>query len=354
MNIMISAYLDNNIGDDLMLKLLAGRFPQHQFFLYTDKSVLANTFRDQDNIIIRRSRDLESDMGKADAYLSIGGSIFQVVNRRQKIWRLKRIRRLARFKRRKIKIATLGSNFGPYADQWGIRLTRWELRKNDLVTVRDREALALLEGSKGIKQYFMADDIVYNLPADLLRNPKERTGLGISCYRSIRPGENNYQNYQALAGLADRYVQKTGKRVFLFSFDSEGENDLAAAHHILNLSREKDMIEIIPYLGDDTYFLDRFSACERLIAIRFHSAILADICQIPFLPVAYSNKMINLMEDRGFRGLSLKLEELTPALDLDMLAQELRDGGRLFDHFIGDQHTAALHFDKLEELLEGS
>ncbi|HZK42167.1 MAG TPA: polysaccharide pyruvyl transferase family protein, partial [Clostridia bacterium] len=218
----------------------------------------------------------------------------------------------------------------------------------------DREALTLLEGSKGIKNYFMADDIVYNLPADLLRNPKERTGLGISCYRSIRPGEINYQNYQALAALADRYVQETGKKVFLFSFDSEGENDLAAAHHILNLSREKDMIEIIPYLGDDAYFLDRFSRCERLIAIRFHSAILADICQIPFLPVAYSNKMFNLMEDRGFQGLSLKLSELTLALDLDMLTQAIIDGGQLFDRFIGDQHTAALHFNQLEALLEGS
>lgn len=351
MNIMISAYLDNNIGDDLMLKLLAARFPQHRFLLYTDKSVVANTFKDTTNIDIRKNRDWEADLDKADAYLSIGGSIFQVVNRSQKLWRIKRIRRLAKVKRHHKKIATLGSNFGPYSDKWGARLTEWELRKNDLVTVRDREALAFLDTFKGVKNYHLADDIVYNLPVDGLLKGASRSGLGISVYRSTRPGEINYQNYQALAGLADAYIRKTRKKVMLFPFDSERENDLAAAHHILDLAQEKNGIEIVPYLGDDAYFLDRFSSCDVMVAIRFHSAILADICQLAFLPVIYSNKMENFLKDRDYQGISIKLEDLTKDLDLDWLADEMIGASRLFNNFTGDRHKAALHFDQLEDLL---
>ncbi len=29
---MIEAYLDNNLGDDLMIKLLVKKFPEHKFF----------------------------------------------------------------------------------------------------------------------------------------------------------------------------------------------------------------------------------------------------------------------------------------------------------------------------------
>lgn len=353
MDIMVSAYLDNNIGDDLMLKLLANRFPQHQFLLYTDKSTIANTFTDIANIQIRKSTDWVKDIDRAKAHISVGGSIFQVVSRRQKIWRMKRIYRLSKLKRRKMKLATLGSNFGPYSDRWGPKLTEWELRKNDLVTVRDKEALAYLDTFKRMKKYLLADDIVYNLDPRLLNLPsEERRGLGISAYRSIRKGETNYQNFQALAALADAYIEKTGKRVSLFAFDSEKENDLVACHYIRDMAVHKGQIDIVPYMGNDRVFLKSFSSCECLVAIRFHSAILADIFQIPFLPVIYSNKMENLLKDRAFEGLSIKLSDLTKDLDMASLAEDLIRGDRLFRDFMGDSHQARLHFDCLEALLE--
>lgn len=350
MDIMVSAYLDNNIGDDLMITLMARRFPEHRFLLYSDSSVVRHTYRGIPNAVIRKPSDWDQDVKTAGAHVTIGGSLFQVTTRSQMIWRMKRIRRLARLRRRKLRIATIGSNFGPYSGKAGVKLTEWELRKNDLVTVRDREALGFLEGFRRVRNFHMADDIVYNL--DWQDKIPDRQGLGISVYRSVRGGESNFQNYAALARVADRYIQTTGKPVRLLAFDSERENDLSAAHHIVNLAKEKDKLQIVPYLGDQDRFLREFSACEQMIAIRFHSAILADALKIPFLPVAYSNKMFNLMEDRQYEGRILALSDLDESLDEAGMVKQLLDPGALFSSFLEGRGNASDHFDRLEELLD--
>ncbi|WP_339060920.1 polysaccharide pyruvyl transferase family protein [Tepidibacillus marianensis] len=180
----------------------------------------------------------------------------------------------------------------------------------------------------------------------------EQFGLGISVYRSLNPNENNYENYKALAKIADNYITKTNKTVKLFAFDSEHENDIVAAHHIFNLAKMKENIEIIPYIGDEESFLTNFKECERMIAIRFHSAILSDIYKIPFLPIAYSNKMQNLMNDRNFTGELIKLEELTPEILIDEIVDKIISGEGLCKNFTTNQGSSNIHFKELEKLLK--
>ncbi|NLC39851.1 MAG: hypothetical protein GX763_02915, partial [Clostridiaceae bacterium] len=115
----------------------------------------------------------------------------------------------------------------------------------------------------------------------------------------------------------------------------------------------KDNIEIIPYLGDETYFLEQYQACERMIAIRFHAAVLADIFEIPFLPVSYSNKMSNFLVDRAYEGPAFALRELCLTHDLDGLVDTIIKGEVLFSTFTGEQHNAALHFAELEKIFKG-
>lgn len=353
MDIMVDAYLDNNLGDDLMISLLVNRFPDERFFLYTDKSVVAHTFEAFENIVIRKPGDWKEDMKRASAYVSIGGSRFQVFNWNQRIWRLRRIAKLRKLRRHGVKIATIGANLGPYSDAWGARLTKWELQKNDLITVRDQEAMTYLRSFRGVKNFHYAEDIVYNLDRGAEDPSGVRSGLGISAYRSIRPHEVNDGNYEFLARLADDYIQKTGKRVYLFAFDTEAENDLAAAHHIYQRAREKEGIVIVPYLGGQAAFLEAFARCDRMIAIRFHSAVLADLYQIPFLPVIYSNKMRNFLDDRHYEGPALSLGAMTLDLDPGLWTDTLIQGSKLFNQFKADRLSAALHFDQLEKMFRG-
>jgi len=114
-------------------------------------------------------------------------------------------------------------------------------------------------------------------------------------------------------------LKKTENNVYLFAFNFENENDLSAAHHVKNLSRRKDKIVIIPFLGNVEEFLSSIQKCETMIAIRFHSAILSDIYKIPFLPIVYSNKMQNLLDDRNFKGRSIDLNNLNDNLEIESI-----------------------------------
>lgn len=350
MVIGVWAYLDNNIGDDLMIKLLAENFQEHTFFLYSNKTVVKNTFKDIKNVEVKSPLSMSNDIEQMEVFISIGGSIFNNLNTiKGKISRLKRIYFLTKLKRKKIKLATIGCNLGPYSDKIGPYLTKIELRKNDLVTVRDKESFDLIESFKSIKNYHLADDIVYLLNDGNFN--KKDDFLGITAYRSIKQDECNYDNYLVLSKIADQYIERTGNEVKLFAFDSENENDISAAHHIWHLSKHKQKVRIIPYLGDIDGFLEEFSSCRKNIAIRFHGAILSDIFGIPFLPIVYSNKMINYLNDNGHKGDITMLKDLQiNKINYEDIVNKIISGNDLI-HSTNNSKKSKCHFVELRKLI---
>lgn len=349
MKVMLFAYLDNNIGDDLMLKLISERFPDFKFYFYTSNTVVKNTLNQFKNFISRDPADRNNDLVFVDGILSIGGSIFNDLNNiRGKLSRIKKILFLNKAKKQGKKIITLGCNLGPYSDQLGVFLTLFELRMNSLVTVRDKASYDLINSNRKLNNLHLADDIVYNLNFTSCLDIK--SGLGISAFRSTHKGENNYQNYQALAKIADEYIKKNNKIVRIFAFDSEAENDLSAAHHIFELIDNKNMVKIIPYIGNFDNFLSEFGGCECHIAIRFHSAILSDIFKIPFYPVAYSNKMKEFICDKfpDFDLINISSLQLDK-FDFFSVVENLSNLTSLCSSTRCDNNSK-IHFDELEIL----
>lgn len=350
MKVMLFAYLDNNIGDDLMLKLLSEKFPSHEFYVYTTNSVVLNTFAQFKNFTPRCPSQRKADVDVVDAVLAIGGSIFNDLNSlRGKVARLRKILFIAKASRKGKLIATVGCNLGPYKDKLGWYLTVAELRLNSLITVRDQSSFDLLS-TRSFANVHLADDIVYGLHVPVGVEP--RNGLGVSAFRSTHAGENNYQNYQALAAIIDGYVEKTNKPVKLFAFDSEHENDVSAASHILNLVENKAHVELVPYLGDVAGFVEKFNQCERHVAIRFHSAILSDLMKIPFYPISYSNKMDafvgeNFPEFKISNIAELDVERMNIPAVVDCILSE--STLCYADHETNSQ----IHFDQLEKLWSG-
>lgn len=351
MKVMLFAYLDNNIGDDLMLKLLSERFPSYIFYFYTSNTVVINTLRQFNNFTLRCPSNRKEDLDSVDAILSIGGSIFNDLNTfRGKIARLKKFLFLLNAKRKRKLIATVGCNLGPYKDKLGWYLTVAELKLNSLITVRDDFSFQLLSCNNFIQNYYLADDIVYGL--QISNTVENRSGLGISSFRSTHTGENNYQNYQVLALIADEYIKKTNNSVKIFAFDSEIENDISAAFHIFNLIQNKKNVEIIPYLGDIEGFVQKFSNCERHISIRFHSAILSDLMKIPFYPIAYSNKMEAFISEK-FPNFDLKTISSfnSEELNLSEIMECISNSSELC--YTNHKSNFKIHFDELDKLWSG-
>lgn len=352
MRVMVFAYLDNNIGDDLMLMLLSRKFPQHEFYLYTSNSVVRENLSKYSNFVLRQPGQRRSDLGVIDVVLSIGGSIFNDLNSlRGKIARLRKIAFLVGARLQGKRIVTIGCNLGPYNDLAGLYLTAAELKLNSLVTVRDKASYALISRFS-LNNCHLADDLVYGVDVPVRSSP--RNGLGVSAFRSTHGGETNFENYRAIALLIDGYVRRTGKPVKLFAFDSECENDLSAAFHIMDLVEYKQNVKIVPYLGDVGSFIAEFDGCEVQLAIRFHAAVLSDVMGIGFVPIAYSNKMEALIADKfpGFK--SMKISQLTHT---STVVPEIIDSVVNFSTIClgrGLKGNSQVHFEKLEAIFNES
>ncbi len=353
MIIGVWAYLDNNIGDDLMIKLVVNRFSEHSFRIYSDLSVVRETFSGLENVDIMPKSRLKSDIAELDFFFSIGGSIFNNLN--HPIGQFNRVRRillLKKIKSKGIKIATIGCNLGPYRNNFGKWLTKQELKLNDLVTLRDEKSFEMVKDFGCIQNFHFYDDIVFNLPT-LVSSTENKTqsSLGITVYRNLSPEENNMEVYKTLARICDEFISRNPSTVRLFAFDSENENDLAAAHHIFALSKEKQYIKIVPYLGDHGHVIEELSLCDKLIAIRFHGCVLSIVLKIPFTPIIYSNKTENFLDDMGYTGRKIWLDELN-ADDLNVadFVDDLISGRNLF--LPEKTSNAEGHFTQIQQLLK--
>ena len=313
MKIYLDVYLDNNLGDDLMISILADMFKEHEFFISSSNTLLNVSFKNYKNVNFISSISEKTFLSDLNVYITLGGSVFQIKGFLNKLHRIKKILYLISLKFRKIKIATIGCNIGPLQGLTGILIAVFELKLNNLVTVRDKTSYEFLK-KWGINNSFYGQDIVYNLDTSKLVTKVQRHGLGISAYRSIVQPNINLPAYIKLAEIADEYIKIYGENVYLFAFDTETENDLSAAQNIKLRSKYPDKIFIVPYLGNSDEVIVEINRRRHFIAIRFHSIILCNILSIPMIPISYSLKTENMLKDINFNN-SIKTLQKIDELD---------------------------------------
>ncbi len=86
MKIYVNAYLENNLGDDLFIKILTERYKKHKFYSITKgfKNYTKNNFKVYSNKYIfkvLKKFELEKYLAnKFDLVITIGGSMYQENN----------------------------------------------------------------------------------------------------------------------------------------------------------------------------------------------------------------------------------------------------------------------------------
>ncbi|MBZ5964362.1 polysaccharide pyruvyl transferase family protein [Leuconostoc gelidum subsp. gasicomitatum] len=339
MNIAVDAYLDNNLGDDLMIKLFANYFSEHEIYIFKNETIVKKSFEDLPNITFFEPQQYKELLNIIDLHVTIGGSMFILDSFKKWVRFRHRIRNAKILKRRGIKSAVIGSNLGPFdKNNIGLFLSKWELKYKDLITVRDRMSYDLLIDEKVKSPVKLFPDIVFS---QLSEKKTATYSLGVSVYRSKDPKYDNFLNYENLTTVVDQHIKNFGGKVALFAFDSEDENDLVAAYYIKELSQYKKNIEIIPYLNNSDYFIEEFSKCEKILGIRFHSSVLALRLGIPLFSIYYSNKTINLMKD-------LKLQKFAISLS------EFDSKKKQIEININNNNLAMLSLDKRQQILNKS
>lgn len=351
MKVLMLAYLDNNLGDDLIIETIAEEFPNINFYLYSTSNFYTKSFNDLKNIELIHKNIYKEDLSKFDFCIKVGGSMFILNSIPSYIYRIKELLLAKKLKKNKIKSAVLGSNYDPFKSKFGKYLVKKELSYKNLITVRDRSSYAILQKFfPNKKNIGMFDDIVYNLNFSE-ESKKKGNVLGISVYNSDKIKDKTMY-YSNLAKVCDEAIMKDPNTIVrLFAFDCESENDLVSCYHVQENVRLKKNIQIVPYLGDRTTFLELFSECSEILAIRFHAAVLSDILKVPFLPISYSIKMDNFLNDHNYGESPFNLDYLcSEEFDTNLFLKQ-GNNDKFFTNFT-KANTADGHIKLLKTFFE--
>ncbi len=283
MKIFLDGYFDRNLGDDLMLTLAARGLTSHEIYTAKNAPTLINAVK----------TDQKTGF---DCYIKVTGSGFLIHNALGIAYRLRDIARETRLAPLR---AVIGCNISPFINRAAESAIRAHIRRYDLITVRDTFSLDYVQKNAPRVRCEKYPDILFSLPADMLPTARSEGHLGISVIRAA--------DLSALAETADRYAAATGKKTLLLCFDTGSEDDVSAAKRVRAMSKHKDALEIIKY-ETPRDILDAMKRCAVILGARFHSCVIAARMNIPFVPLAYSDKTDHMLSDIGFTGTILRAD----------------------------------------------
>lgn len=308
--IMVYAYTNFNLGDDLFIKVLCERYPNTNFVLYAPSEYKKNfqelnniTYYSSDSIFFRginficRKFKLNISPRKllaknCDAVVHIGGSIFM----QGKKWKrgLKN-----REKIRNKPFFLLGANFGPYEDNNYYKDHKNLFKEYTDICFREKYSYDLFKDLPNVR---MADDVIFQLKTKQLEKDEY---IVISVIKpSIRKHLEGYDEiyYQKIKDIT-KYFTNIGYNIILMSF-CENEGDGEAIEEIFSLLPACNSKKVSKYLYRNNIdeALNILGRSCFIIGTRFHAMILGWVNNIPVFPIAYSDKMINVMNDINFQG----------------------------------------------------
>ena len=347
MNIYVSAYLDQNLGDDLMIRLLVHHFPEHQFYLHCPDPLYFPDLGAYPNLqpTSLSLRELgRSTTPRFGACLRIGGSIFGMRGRRTPFLRYRDALRVGRMTRRGLKSAIIGCNVNAFSSSLVRRTAQKEFKTIGLATVRDKASLAFAAPLKQDSRLFLFPDMLFSLP-DAFYSPQTKTDapLGVSVYHAKYLPSENETYCRAMAEFCDRYAEETGKKIHLLAFDAGRENDRLAAEEILGQMKRRESCKIIAHRGDGSEMLGEIARCGAIVGTRFHAIVLALRLGVPFVPVSYSEKTENLLRDIEYRG---------PRFDFSRM-DDPQTTERLLQAALSPDYSVGANLPRLMEEAEG-
>lgn len=330
MNALIDVYLDNNLGDEIMGEILIN-FLQNKgirCYLLANNDFTYSNFIDKfsDVAIIDAVSKNNMKENNIDLYIRIGGSMFPHNTAKEGVFRYHTLYKYKMMKKNGVKIYILGCNVGPFISSIGVRATKGIIKLANLVTCRDNETFEFISKIKN-KDYYVFPDIVFSRK-DLIRSVKRQDDLlGISVYMGYTRNliKHNLAYSNMMVNIVNRYFEnKPNGKVKLFVFNSGYNSDYPTAHRIYNSIKHKNRVEIIDFNGDVDSFMDEYNKCSVMIGTRFHSIVLSILCNIPTLPVIYSNKTRNILNDLKYKGPRIEISRCED-IDIDNVVHSICD-----------------------------
>lgn len=312
-------YLNNNFGDDLFVDIIAKRYPETKFYvpcsecgIKTIKNpnvypVVENWFYRAVNKVSRilfKKRLLNILLVKwCDISVYLGGSLFI----EDSTWK-ERFRVLQEFVKYSEQFCIIGANFGPY-DSWEYEDTHRKFF-GTLSDVCFRDAYSYQLFAPKMKHIRQAPDVAFCLKKNLIF-PVEKI-VTIACV-SVEERTDLKQDAETYAQSHIKICEAFSERGYRINLVSlcEPQGDLKTCRQIYDgLSLDaKNCTEIKRYYGNLDEIIESMGRSEIIFAGRFHSMIIGWILGRNTIPVIYSDKMKNVIQDIQYTGLAYDLRE---------------------------------------------
>lgn len=369
MEVLLKLYAKVNLGDDLFLKIICERYPQHNFYLLAgEEYVEVNKWPNlhlinrgfNDNLINKVLRGIgrkyapflfQKQLNKVyykqfnyfkrdyDAFVSIGGSIFMQnqtdIRLDNEIIFYELINKVFANKPRFF----IGCNFGPYQTQIYLEKYRELFEKATDVCFRDHYSYNLFKDLLTVR---LAPDVVFGLKGNQEEIVKGTVGFSIVKARKDIQAEAYYKKY---AELIKAYC-KQGYKPYLFSF-CQSEGDEAAIQIVTSYINNDYAVSKVCYNGDIDEFLSVYSSIESMYCGRFHAMILSMLYGQNVLPIIYSKKMTNVLNDVGYKGDIIEMESFQNIEIDNVVKRKLLKGYNISRESL----MAANQFKALDEFL---
>lgn len=325
--VLIDAYTAVNLGDDLFLKILFEKYPTCQFRLmasnkykilfssYSNVSIISSKhsvfmrifikavslFHKKwgEHLIYNKFKKLyQSELGKVDAYLHIGGSIFMQQGESISIGDQKNKLITDIFKDKPKFI--IGANFGPYSTPDFFTYYQSIFKSYKDICFRERYSKELFSDFSNIRY---APDVVFQLKTEYLEKIRDSIGFSIIDLEKRKHLKEHTEAYFSfLKEMIISFINQ-GKKVYLYSFCKK-EGDEKALNHLYNILNDnyKKQIKKVYYQGNMEQFLKIYSQMEVMFCSRFHSIILSLLYKQSIFPLVYSEKMTHVLKDLSYTG----------------------------------------------------
>ena len=354
---LVKGYFKRNLGDDLFLKILAERYPNEKFEVYSSdtyngvyktKNIKFHSTKNWLNIIrvlinkifkmlgIKKNLLIE-DLKRYDNIILIGGSIFMENDNMDFDMYAKRMFNY------KYNNYILGANFGPYHTEEFVNVHKKQIFPNlKDICFRDVYSFDLFKELKNVRH---ASDIVFGL--NVSKIGKESNNIAIISIIDVTKDNMNYsqEKYNNSIKKIITFLKSKGMKIILMSF-SKSQGDEIVINQIISSLEDKTNVESYFYRGNIEESLDILSRSKVVFGTRFHANILGLLLGKNVVPIAYSDKTINVFNDMNFKG------KIFDIRDDDMFnVDELNENDINYLHDVTFQITdAKRHFEALDKI----
>lgn len=298
-----------NLGDDIFIKIILDRY-KNKFYLgckekryiKENKNIL---FRDnyirlligKVKYILGYKYSIPFGLNKGDLLVYIGGSLF-IENNNLDAWK----REKQFYDSLDKPYYILGSNIGPYSSPEFIKIVHSIFSRAEDVCLRDSYSYELVKDLDNVR---LATDIVFTLDVSKYKCDTKSNNHVISVIDAFRKfdGETSKKYNETIAKIIKKLLVDDESSVTLMSF-CEKEGDENACATIMSLLSEdiKDRVEIYRYRGNISEALQVLASAKTITGSRFHANILGMVFGKKILPIAYSDKTINILSDMKYTG----------------------------------------------------